>query len=255
MTRLSSLIDLNYELKVTDGKIGHALIIVNQNFPEEKRQRKGAEKDTENLGTMFDLLNIKHFSKTDLTSEQMEDEIEIFATKAAKTNPSIIFIAISSHGHSDYIFGIKPLPKKGEYYDTIAVTRIQELLNKYPKLTGVPKVLILQACRGDKDQERDKPATAITPKDDKGPADFAVISKDTLIVYPTSLSYTASRNSVTGSWMITELCKCVKMYKNVLHLTEILTICTYATIIGHKDTQTCTFKSSLTKFLSFKDPK
>ena len=250
LTRLSSLVDLNYELKVTNGKIGHALIIVNQNFPEEKDRRKGAEKDTENLKKMFNLLNIQHFSITDLTSQQMEEEIKAFATKAADANPSVIFIAISSHGHSDHIFGVEP-----ELHDSITGTKIQELLKAYPKLTGVPKVLILQACRGDKVQERDQPAPEITPTDDRDLVDFAVISKDTLIVYPTSLNYSALRYTKTGSWMIKELCKCVEMYKNALHLTEILTICTYATIIGNKDTQTCTFKSSLTKFLSFKDLK
>ena len=251
LTHLSSLVDLNYELKVTDDNIGHALIIVNQNFPEKWRKRKGAEKDTENLEKMFDLLNIKHFSKTDLTSQQMGDEINAFATKAADANPSVIFIAISSHGHSDNIFGVEPIKKK-EFDNCITVTKIQELLKNCPKLDRVPKVLILEASRGETEQKLDQSAT---PTNDDDPVDFAVISKETLVLYPTSLSYVAWRNSATGSWMIKELYKCIEMYKNVLHLTEILTICTYATIIGHKNTQTCTFKSSLTKFLSFKDPK
>ena len=245
--------DMDYKLEYTkSGRIGRALIIINEKFDDESfnpPERAGAKVDREHLEKMFTLLRIEYFNCTNLTGKEMEDEIKKFAEKSV--DASVIFLAISSHGNEDNIIGVGHVPTKDDF---LSVTKIQEIFNQFDKLNEIPKVLILQACRGGEKQEVD--AATHLPVD-PNPIDFSVISKDTLIIFPTSLHHPAFRSARDGTWLIERLYKCVSEYKETLHFTEIMIVCTHKIIQNYqtrtKETQTCTFKSSLTKFLRFKD--
>ena len=270
---LSETIDPSFYYELKGNKIiGHALIIINEEFPHfERPKRGGADKDGIHLNEMFASLRISCTDFTNLNSEKMAREIEHFAKNASESGTSVIFIAISSHGNADSIIGVEHSDEKP---DLISVTKIQELINN-KGLDGIPKILILQACRGSRHQKKmaiiDKndsnantsEGTDLVPSSAKEKMEeikFGVVSNDTLILFPTSLYFVSFRSTIDGSWMISELKNCIDEHKETHHFINILTICSRGILQKYskptnpenpEEKQTCTYKSTLTKFLKF----
>ena len=241
-------------VKDSKGMIGNALIIVNKHF-SDGTYRKGADKDCENLETMFKNLNVRTDSHKDLDRLSMEKTLREFANKEEEV--SIVFVAISTHGDENN--SVLSTDKK-----PILIDNITNIFQKNKSLVGKPKIFFIQACRGRLTDERIPVAGNVSdhlsqdsspPKEETKPKQtYATAKSDILIAYATSDKYLAWRNSRNGSWFITELKKSFEKYPN-RNLFEILTITSqviiqeYGLEQGELRTQCCNFQSSLTKFV------
>ena len=121
---------------------GLCLIINNKNFKNPEYNREGAQKDEEDLNSLFKKLHFTVYVKNDLTRGEMEDVAKEFGGKDYGNFDAFVFIIMSHGGKKDVIFGVDE--KK---------TSIKDLTSEFrsdccPTLKGKPKLVIIQSCRG-----------------------------------------------------------------------------------------------------------
>ncbi|KAI6654170.1 Caspase-3-like [Oopsacas minuta] len=248
--KTETLYDFNYPMEAK----GRGIIIINEHFSPDSglTERKGAKKDLEYLENIYNKLDIDYTENIhrDIKEHQMFDHIRTFA-KAIVKPCSVIFVSISSHERNN-----------GEVMGSegrgITVGELVEIFQKQPSLLGIPKVFLIQACKGGGYEERHcqtDSTTVISPI-----LGFTTNQSDTLIAYSTSEGSVSYRHKTEGSWFFHELHDCIfkQKYEN-LHFVEILTVVT-ATIVEEcvinkedkKLTETPFYASSLRLFLRFK---
>ena len=181
--------------------------------------------------------------------EMIQENIKKFA-ESIKDCP-VIFVSVATHGSRGGFLQMS---------DCNTIT-VEEVVQPFEQLMGIPKVFIFQACRGGKVEKLYSDAIRTER--------YTTEKSDIIVVYSTSEGSKAFRSSDgDGSWFLKVLNTCVtaKAYKN-LHFIEILTVCTDLIIdYCHKKpnriqrnenlekfvaTQTTTYHSTLRKFLRF----
>ncbi|KAI6653309.1 Caspase-3-like [Oopsacas minuta] len=237
--------DLNYKYGQGEG-----IIIVNENF-KKLSKRSGAKKDLEYLTNIYEKYNIKCDNNTyeDLEGSSFFDKLDNLSDNVAESC-SVIFVSISSHGdESGKVLGSDGFG--------MTVLDMVDILQSNENLLGIPKVFIMQACKGSKKEVKYKGADSTDTKQ-KG-ADVATKAGDTLIAYSTSEGFVSWRDPKNGSWFLKILHDCVMdpRYRN-LHLVEILTVCSNLIITecaanesGYNFTETPSYYSTLRRFLRF----
>ena len=226
------------------------LIIVNQKF-DKHEFRNGAQSDQSNLEEMYNHLNVAYEAYNDLRENVMFDRIEYFSQNI-KMPCSVIFISISTHGNvNGELMGTEGRP--------ITVREIVECFET-DKLLGIPKVFIIQACKGNAEETRE----CIGEGDrvsSSTPTQYCTRRADVLIAYSTSEGCVSYRNPTDGSWFIEVLKNCILNAEyDERHFIEILTICTNIIVKKFKKeteegalTQTPSYCSTLRKFLKFEN--
>lgn len=124
-----------------------ALIICNKEFDTIPR-RDGADADIRGMKMLLEDLGYTVIVKENLTSLEMAEELKAFAAhKEHKTSDST-FVVFMSHGIRDAICG-KEYSVNGS--GALHINTIFETLNTLncPSLKDKPKVIIIQACRGE----------------------------------------------------------------------------------------------------------
>ena len=243
--------ELNYPI---EGREGQGLIIVNENFKTSSK-RTGATKDLQHLEAIYDKLriNFRGNSFYDLRGNDMLDKVELFASQLAFDTPAI-FVSLSTHG-----------AKGGEVLGSddreVSIGKIIECFHNNETLLSIPKVFIIQACRGEDRETRYSDADAPTALQRQKSVRFATKISDTLIAYSTGEGYVSWRDTTNGSWFIKVLHDCIMdvRYSN-LHFVEILTVCSNLIIKGcvakeaeRSLTETPSYYSTLRKFLRFNE--
>ncbi|KAA0702809.1 Caspase-1 [Triplophysa tibetana] len=127
-----------------------ALVITNKNFKKTSLNRKGAEKDEENMECLLRQLGYDVVKHNDLSGNQMDEAIKNFAQRDEHKNSDSTFVVIMSHGMLDAILGINYDEKNK---DVFPIEKIYAHLNSRncPALVDKPKVILIQACRGEND--------------------------------------------------------------------------------------------------------
>ena len=221
------------------------LIIVNTTFKQPYNYRKGAEKDRKHLIEVYEHLNVGYEVANDLRKNKMIDKINLFS-KNIKKPCSVIFVSISTHGKDNG--GL--LCVDGMF---VSVGEIVRCFEK-KELLGIPKIFIIQACKGNAKEERECEGDS-THSDSTIPTQYCTKRADVLIAYSTSEGCLSYRNTENGSWFIEVLKDCVTNGRyDSKHLVEILTICTNKIVNDYCDgnrTQTPSYYSTLMKFLKF----
>ncbi|TSL40965.1 Caspase-1 [Bagarius yarrelli] len=125
-----------------------AMIINNVNFKVSQFHRSGAEKDEESMGTLLEALGYDVITLNDLSAEGMEAAVRDFSQRNEHRYSDSTFFVIMSHGGHDGIYGIN---YDGNESDIFPVDKIFHYLNSEncPGLTDKPKIILIQACRGD----------------------------------------------------------------------------------------------------------
>ena len=125
---------------------GFVMIINNGAFQPESgfNPRKGSDKDVKNLAELFQFLGFKVFAKQNLSKSQILKTIEEFKTLFEKQDVDMCIFCIMSHGSSGNLVDIHGYEMDVE----------EEIIKKFyntecPALQGVPKLFLLQYCRGD----------------------------------------------------------------------------------------------------------
>lgn len=193
------------------------LFFVNIIRIRNKKDRDGAEKDRENLITLFREMYYTVFYYEDLTREQFVNLVEDFKkTNYLKSVDSFVFCI---HTHGDLYMNQTIC----EFSDghTIGVDKIIEIFSnvKCTDLVGKPKVFFFPFCRGTiSDRERKIPRI-----ETDGVVNAAVPSfSDILICYGTVPGFTTHRDADFGSWYIRELCKVFAEHACDCHIEELL---------------------------------
>uniref|UniRef100_A0A8C0AHX5 Caspase 1 n=1 Tax=Bos mutus grunniens TaxID=30521 RepID=A0A8C0AHX5_BOSMU len=124
-----------------------ALIICNTEF-ENLTRRDGADVDTRNMKVLLEGLGYKVDVKENLTASEMILELKAFAAHSEHRTSDSTFLVFMSHGIRAGICGKK---YSEEVPDILKVDDIFHILNtgNCPALKDKPKVIIIQACRGD----------------------------------------------------------------------------------------------------------
>nr|XP_039255189.1 caspase-2-like [Styela clava] len=235
--------EFSYPLK--NGK-GIALIISNSFAGTEYSREPGCSRDLENMEKLWrKTLGCKLVDREahrDKTADEMRKLLEKVA-KAKKFDYAVVII--STHG------GYVPMEEqRNDKYQETKLIKYEEILygedlgklraNELQKILGnkeaqhlrdIPKLLILQYCRGEKiDKGVPKVSTdAIGFSDHQKTEELYPVDplmpemSDIITVYATHQDFAALRHD-EGSWMIEDIADVFGKYYKTKHVTDMLTI-------------------------------
>ncbi|KAI6653273.1 Caspase-3 [Oopsacas minuta] len=192
-----------------DQYTGLGVIIVNEKCGST--ERLGAKKDLEHFEHIFKFLRLKIITKTNICCNKKGDELGFkeFIKNVVKDNAKMrsVFIAISTHGAG---------PDKLACFDggDIEVSFILNILQEVDHLVGKPKVLFIQACRGD---NMDSQIVS-----DSLP-EVATRQTDLFVAYSCVEGYKAWRDKDNGSWFVTSLRECFDEMHGHSNILDLLT--------------------------------
>ncbi|XP_053451474.1 caspase-1-like [Nycticebus coucang] len=124
-----------------------ALIICNTEF-DNLHQRAGADVDIRDMEKLLVDLGYSVHVRQDLTAADMITEVKAFAARPEHRTSDSTFLVFMSHGIREGICGKK---YSEQVPDILGVNKIFQMLNSQncPNLVNKPKVIIIQACRGE----------------------------------------------------------------------------------------------------------
>ena len=143
--------DLVY--KMTALPRGIALIINNKLFADNPvhgrlTPRHGSEEDVRQVKELFETLGFEVHIRENRTKKEMLDEVDIFSYERVLNSDRDCFVLwLMSHGRSGEVFGSDGFP--------LPIQTIKDMLSNAscPALRGKPKLLFVQACRGNEEDE------------------------------------------------------------------------------------------------------
>lgn len=137
-----------YPIMKTPTRTRLALIICNTDFQHLSR-RVGADVDLREMKLLLQDLGYTVKVKENLTALEMTKELKEFAACPEHKTSDSTFLVFMSHGLQEGICGIT---YSNEVADILKVDTIFQMMNtlKCPSLKDKPKVIIIQACRGEK---------------------------------------------------------------------------------------------------------
>ncbi|KAM9318684.1 caspase a-like [Pholidichthys leucotaenia] len=108
----------------------------------------GAEKDEENMEKLLESLEYEVVKFTNLTGPEIEKSLKDFSKLKKLQGTDSVFVVIMSHGKPNILLGVNHTDIEN---DEFPIDKIFELLGSQPcpSLVEKPKVIIIQACRGD----------------------------------------------------------------------------------------------------------
>uniref|UniRef100_A0A2K6R8Z8 Caspase-1 n=1 Tax=Rhinopithecus roxellana TaxID=61622 RepID=A0A2K6R8Z8_RHIRO len=136
-----------YPIMVKSGRTRLALIICNEEFDTLSR-RTGAEVDITGMTMLLQNLGYSVDVKKNLTASEMTTELVAFAHRPEHKTSDSTFLVFMSHGIQEGICGKK---YSEQVPDVLQLNAIFTTLNtrNCPSLKDKPKVIIIQACRGE----------------------------------------------------------------------------------------------------------
>ncbi|KAM3615331.1 uncharacterized protein V6R79_000414 [Siganus canaliculatus] len=129
-----------------------ALLITNIQFTHNNR-RNGAEKDEENMEKLLQSLEYEVVKYTNLTAKEIDDAFAKFSKHPKLKDTDSVVIVIMSHGKLGSVLGVNFTNNKSgdEKPDEFPINNIYKHLGPThcPALVDKPKIIIIQACRGE----------------------------------------------------------------------------------------------------------
>lgn len=124
-----------------------ALLITNITFSDESMNRRGAEKDEQNMENLLSSLGYDVVKHTNLTGQAIDEALTKFSKHSKLKQTDSVFVVIMSHGKLGKILGVD---WKTDNPDEFPINNIFKHLGSEncPELIDKPKVIIIQACRG-----------------------------------------------------------------------------------------------------------
>lgn len=208
--------DIVEKYSITDAKNMGYFLIINQ----KKFENLGSVKLEERLGTDYDVERLKSswlsfgfevIVLENVPHDKIVPNIQNYM-KMSKHSHSAFAVCILSHGQNEVVYGSDSIPLQVNKIKTILCSYIKDLFRK-------PKLLIIQACRGD-DMMR-----SLFTKDIRtdAPIDILPEPADLLVFWATVANYVSYRDINNGSWFIETLCECLAKYGDQIHLSDLFT--------------------------------
>ncbi|MEQ2202133.1 hypothetical protein XENOCAPTIV_025170, partial [Xenoophorus captivus] len=125
-----------------------ALLITNIKFSNESMNRRGAEIDEENMEKLLSSLGYEVVKYTDLTGKAIDEALMKFIKHPKLKHTDSVFVVIMSHGKLGKILGVNWTE---DNLDEFPINNIFKHLGSKscPELINKPKVIVIQACRGE----------------------------------------------------------------------------------------------------------
>ena len=183
---------------------GLGIILVNHSCG--KLDRPGARKDLENFKHIFQNMKLKIVIKENFNDYKT---VVNFIKEEIKTHEKLksYFLAISTHGTEDSI----SCHNGTELEISVLVNELQK-----PIHAGKPKVIFIQACRGDS-ESADMSGIVI----DSIPT-VATLESDMLKAHSCVKGNTSFREEDTGSWFVASLRACYDGMKKPCNILQLL---------------------------------
>ncbi|XP_060460560.2 caspase-1 isoform X3 [Panthera onca] len=225
-----------YPIKERKDRTRLALIICNTTF-DHLSLRKGADLDVAGMRRLLTDLGYSVHVKEELTAKDMESELRAFAARPEHKSSDSTFLVFMSHGILSGICGTK-YSAEGDP-DVLAYDTIFQIFNNRNclSLKDKPKVIIVQACRGENLGEllvSDSPAAPMDSTTQMGSSlsqvgdnleDDAVyrvhVEKDFIAFCSSTPHHVSWRDVNKGSLFITQLITCFQKYSWCSHLEEV----------------------------------
>ncbi|XP_036355819.1 caspase-7 [Octopus sinensis] len=206
---------------MTHKKRGVAYIFNNENFKDSKLStRHGSSKDTEDFKAS--LLNLG-FREDDIKvhTDESADEMRKALNEFEQDNPDIegnidcFICAILSHGgEDDIIYGYEGKVELDELLSYLRPDRC-------PSLTGIPKLIFIQTCRGSKIDVGVERNDAEKEESGKKPPKIPIMA-DMLVFHSSSNKYPSIRDKDTGSWFMQTLSRMLMEYGAEYEIMKLL---------------------------------
>ncbi|XP_041851466.1 caspase a-like isoform X2 [Melanotaenia boesemani] len=137
-----------YSVSKTSYENRVALLITNIEFSNKRLNRAGAEKDEENMNKVLSSLGYKVEKHRNLTGKEIEEKIVKFSQLRELKETDSVFVVIMSHGKLGAVLGVNT---KNDGDDEFPIDNIYRHLGseRCPALLNKPKIVIIQACRGE----------------------------------------------------------------------------------------------------------
>ncbi|GMS84745.1 hypothetical protein PENTCL1PPCAC_6920 [Pristionchus entomophagus] len=205
---------------------GHALIISNEIF-REMPPRRGTKADVNALHSLFSTkLGYDVQVQENLTGKDLMHKIKSFASSPDHAFRSSAVLCILTHGEHDVLYGVDD--------QVVNVHLLLSFFNSHnaPHLAGKPKIILLQACRGDKkdlgydEMDSGRPLAFLNCFGGEGgmmTRNKRPVEADILVAYATPAHYVSWRNSEKGSWFIQSFVEVVDKKSHNSDLLSILT--------------------------------
>ncbi|XP_077297208.1 caspase-3-like [Arctopsyche grandis] len=201
--------------------VGYFIIINNEKFKGDRR--RGSEVDVKNLKACLSARGFEVKIFNNVTDKALLGIIHKFSKKISNTH-AVFGVCILSHGDKGVIYGIN---KKSVQVEDI---KNAMFYSENAKPRSLLRLLILQACRGQKAMEYIN-----VPKDVETdnlnineticePVQKCLVPKkrDLLVLYPNAYGYNALRHKTLGTPLITSLCNNIRNFGNDMHLGKII---------------------------------
>ena len=151
---------------------------------------KGGEVDENNLKKLFNDLGFTVMVHRNFTAEKMKSTAEGYSHM---THCGVFFLIILSHGgEGDVVYGTDG--------NEVEVHQLKELFyaTKCPSLAGIPKIFMIDACRGSRNERVYRPETKSATKSSKRRASVTD-SADVYTIFASTRGTTAGIDSELGS--------------------------------------------------------
>lgn len=209
------------------GRRGIAYIFNHQKFAPTTGygERRGTDKDAENLYMVLTEIGFKTFILNDCTVGEMLFKMKEVASED-HSDADCFVCAILSHGEERCVYG---------YDGAIEMDKLVAPLkgNACKTLAGKPKIFFIQACRGTSlDQGMDvevADAIGVGPEvQENMEVDIPVVRRipaeaDFFMAYSVVSGFYAWRNMDEGSWFIQAICQVLRENWKRMHLQEMMT--------------------------------
>ncbi|XP_069835920.1 caspase-2 isoform X2 [Dendropsophus ebraccatus] len=213
--------------KMTTRPRGICLIISNVLFTTpELDYRHGGDVDLNALKLLFFQLNFRVWERSNITAQEILSELDLFSKRPEHSQLDSCIVAILSHGVDGAVYG-----SDGK------LVQLQDVFTKLdnahcPQLQNKPKMIFIQACRGDEtdrgvDQRdgRERTGSPGCEQSDAGREDIRVrlpTQSDMICAYACLRGTVSLRNTKHGSWFIQDLTSVFSKYAKDTHVADML---------------------------------
>lgn len=217
-----------YPIKERKDRTRLALIICNIEF-DHLPPRDGAELDIAGMRSLLEGLGYSVDVKKKLTAKDMESALRAFAARPEHKCSDSTFLVLMSHG---ILSGICGTTFSSENPDVLPYDTIFQIFNNRNclNLRDKPKVIIIQACRGESLGEVWVSDSAVTSTNSfshrplllESDAVHKVHIEKDFVAFCSSTPHNVSWRHVTkGSLFIVQLITCFQKYSWCYHLIEV----------------------------------
>ena len=175
---------------------------------------KGGKRDEEDLKKLFKELGFTAMIHQNLTAEKMKYTTEGYSHM---THSGVFFLIILSHGgEGDVVYGTDG--------NEVEVHQLKELFyaTKCPSLAGIPKIFMIDACRGSRNERVYRPETKSATKSSKRRASVTD-SADVYTIFASTRGTTAGIDPERGSHLTRNFVDAIKKADPDKNFEEIMT--------------------------------